>query len=44
MFWYQQKNDINNENVRKTSSTKRVFIVGDSIVKPVNEYFLQLDV
>ena len=32
------RNDINNENVRKPSSTKRVYIVGDSIVKHVNGY------
>ena len=29
---------LNNENVRKPSSTKRVYIVGDSIVKHVNGY------
>ena len=29
---------MNNENVRKRSNTKRVYIAGDSIVKHVNEY------
>ena len=32
------RNDINNENVRKPRSTKRVCIVGDSKVKHVNWY------
>ena len=32
------RSDINNENVWKPSSTNRVYIVGDSIVKHVNRY------
>ena len=34
------RNNINNENVRKSSSTKRVYIVGDSIVKYVYGYVI----
>ena len=32
------RNDINNENVLKPSSTKGLYVVGDSIVKHVNGY------